>query len=307
MTKFPHVSHAIEVRDVEVIFGEKPAVGGVSFTVDFGTTTVLLGPNGAGKTTTTETLLGFRRPSSGAVRLTGLDPVSHHKEVIVNVGALLQRGGVWAPMSPREVLNLTATYYPAPRDPRELLDQLSLTTCAGTPWRRLSGGEQQRTLLALALLGRPRILVLDEPTAAVDPDGHRVIREMLRAERSRGCALLVTTHQLDDAEELADHVIIMNDGRVVQQGTLQSFRGNPVTVFESREGLDVAALTQQLHSPVTAEGRGRYRVEGSTLDLVQLRDALLVQSATVESFRTRATLEETYLQLVQDDRSKAAS
>lgn len=307
MTKFPHVSHAIEVRDVEVTFGETTAVGGVSFSVDFGSTTILLGPNGAGKTTTTETLLGFRRPSRGEVRIVGLDPEAHHKEVIVNVGALLQRGGVWAPMSPRDVLNLTATYYPTPRDPRELLDQLSLTKCAKTPWRRLSGGEQQRTLLALALLGRPRVLVLDEPTAAVDPDGHRVIREILRAERSRGCALLVTTHQLDDAEELADHVIIMNDGRVVQQGTLQSFRGEPVTVFESREGLDVATLSSQLHAAVTAEGRGRYRVEGPVLDLIQLRDALLTQSAAVESFRTRATLEETYLQLVQDDRSKAPS
>ena len=157
------MSHAIEVRDVEVTFGETTAVGGVSFTVDFGSTTVLLGPNGAGKTTTTETLLGFRRPSVGDVRITGLDPVAHHKEVIVNVGALLQRGGVWAPMSPREVLNLTATYYPAARDPRELLDQLSLTKCANTPWRRLSGGEQQRVALARAAYRVADIYVLDNP------------------------------------------------------------------------------------------------------------------------------------------------
>jgi ABC-2 type transport system ATP-binding protein len=301
------VSHAIEVHDLGVSYGETAAVTGVTFDIDFASTTVLLGPNGAGKTTTTETLLGFRSPTHGQVRITGLDPVAQHRDVIVNVGALLQRGGVWAPMSPKEVLALTATYYPAPRDPRELIDQLSLTKCANTPWRRLSGGEQQRTLLALALLGRPRVLVLDEPTAAVDPDGHRVIREMLRAERNRGCALLVTTHQLDDAEELADHVIIMNEGRIVQQGTLASFRGEPVTVFESKEGLDVAALSSALSAPVVAEGRGRYRVEGAAVDVSVLSGALNNHGAALESFRTRATLEETYLQLVNDDRTRSQS
>lgn len=301
------MSHAIEVHDLGVSYGETAAVTGVTFDIDFASTTVLLGPNGAGKTTTTETLLGFRSPTHGQVRITGLDPVAQHRDVIVNVGALLQRGGVWAPMSPKEVLALTATYYPAPRDPRELIDQLSLTKCANTPWRRLSGGEQQRTLLALALLGRPRVLVLDEPTAAVDPDGHRVIREMLRAERNRGCALLVTTHQLDDAEELADHVIIMNEGRIVQQGTLASFRGEPVTVFESKEGLDVAALSSALSAPVVAEGRGRYRVEGAAVDVSVLSGALNNHGAALESFRTRATLEETYLQLVNDDRTRSQS
>ena len=301
------MSHAIEVRDLGVSYGEMTAVTGVTFDIDFATTTVLLGPNGAGKTTTTETLLGFRSPQQGQVRITGLDPVAQHREVIVNVGALLQRGGVWAPMSPKEVLALTATYYPAPRDPRELIDQLSLSKCATTPWRRLSGGEQQRTLLALALLGRPRVLVLDEPTAAVDPDGHRVIREILRAERNRGCALLVTTHQLDDAEELADNVIIMNEGRIVQQGTLASFRGEPVTVFESIESLDVGTLERTLGVPVIAEGRGRYRAEGASIDLVVLRDALLEVGAPLESVRTRATLEETYLQLVQEDRARSQS
>ena len=301
------MSHAIEVHDLGVSYGETAAVTGVTFDIDFASTTVLLGPNGAGKTTTTETLLGFRSPTHGQVRITGLDPVAQHRDVIVNVGALLQRGGVWAPMSPKEVLTLTSTYYPAPRDPRELIDQLSLAKCANTPWRRLSGGEQQRTLLALALLGRPRVLVLDEPTAAVDPDGHRVIREMLRAERNRGCALLVTTHQLDDAEELADHVIIMNEGRIVQQGTLASFRGEPVTVFESTEGLDVAALSSALSAPVVAEGRGRYRVEGAAVDVGVLSGALKNLGAALESFRTRATLEETYLQLVNDDRTRSQS
>ena len=217
MTKFPHVSHAIEVRDVEVSFGETVAVGGVSFTVDFGSTTVLLGPNGAGKTTTTETLLGFRRPSSGDVRVTGLDPLAHHKEVIVNVGALLQRGGVWAPMSPREVLNLTATYYPTPRDPREQLDHLSLTKCANTPWRRLSGGEQQRTLLALALLGRPRVLVLDEATSSLDLRSETIIERALDRMLEGRTAILIA-HRLTTAQR-ADRIVVVDQGGIVEVGS----------------------------------------------------------------------------------------
>src|ERR1700677_73108 len=150
------MSNAVDVKNLEVTFGVLRAVDDVTLTVNYGEVVTLLGPNGAGKTTLVETLLGFRSPNGGVVRLHGLDPRRDHHEVVVRTGALLQRGGVWAPMTPRDVLRLTASYYDAPRDISELMTLLDLNGCAKTPWRRLSGGEQQRTLLALALLGRPR-------------------------------------------------------------------------------------------------------------------------------------------------------
>src|SRR5580658_10584712 len=154
------MSFALDVNHLEVSFGSLRAVNDVMLQVNYGEVVILLGPNGAGKTTLVETVLGFREPDGGTVRLHGLSPTRDHHEVVVRTGALLQRGGVWAPMSPRDVLRLTASYYRAPRDVNELMTLLELDRCASTPWRRLSGGEQQRTLLALSLLGRPRALVL---------------------------------------------------------------------------------------------------------------------------------------------------
>src|SRR5665213_2322709 len=202
------MSYAVDVNHLEVSFDALRAVDDVTFNVNYGEVVALLGPNGAGKTTVVETLLGFRAPSAGAVRLHGRNPLRDHHEVVIRTGALLQRGGVWFPMTPRQVIELTASYYDAPRNPDELLGLLALRSCARTPWRRLSGGEQQRTLLALALLGRPRVLVLDEPTTAVDPEGRQVIRDLIASERDRGCALLVTTHELTEAERTSNRVVI---------------------------------------------------------------------------------------------------
>ena len=301
------MSHAIEIENLAVNFGSTLAVGGVSLSVDYGEVSVLLGPNGAGKTTTTETLLGFRSPSSGRVRIQGLDPVTNHKDVMRGVGALLQKGGVWAPMSPREVLALTSSYYPTPRDYRELIDLLNLSSCATTPWRRLSGGEQQRTLLALALVGRPRVLILDEPTGAVDPEGHRVVRDILRSERARGCAILVTTHQLADAEEIADRVVIMRAGHVVANGTLDELRGDKVVLFESRADLDITRLSELLGATVVSESPGHFRVAVASLDAGLLQTSLASLDAQLEGLRTRASLEERYLELVQADREGSDS
>ena len=301
------MSHAVSIDSLHVRFGAVTAVAGVSFDVDFGEIVTVLGPNGAGKTTTVETLLGFRRPDAGTVRLMGLDPVSAHGEVVTRVGALLQRGGVWSPMNPRDVLRLTSSYYAAPRDVNELLDALDLQRCATTPWRRLSGGEQQRTLLALALLGRPRVLVLDEPTSAVDPEGHASIRALLDAERQRGCALVITTHELADAELLADRIVIINDGAVAAAGTLAELAGDPVLVFESTVALDTVALGALLGGPVVDEGQGRYRcaVGNTPANVSAVTTAINERGGQLTSLRSRASLEETYLALVEQHRSRS--
>jgi len=276
----------------------------VSLHVAYGEVVTLLGPNGAGKTTVVETLLGFRPPTSGTVRLHGLNPLRDHREVVVRTGALLQRGGVWFPMSPRQVLDLTASYYDAPRDTDELLDLLDLQRCARTPWRRLSGGEQQRTLLALALLGRPRVLVLDEPTTAVDPEGRQVIRDLIASEGDRGCALLVTTHELTEAERTSNRVIIMNRGHVVVHGTLDELAGAPEMIIELSGPVDVTLLAARLQCVVTAHAPTRIRcaTESSPERMATLNDFLTGVGVTLLSLRTRASLEERYLELIEHER-----
>jgi ABC-2 type transport system ATP-binding protein len=291
----------MSVNSLGVHFGSVAAVRDVSLHVDEGEIVVILGPNGAGKTTTTETLLGFRRPTSGSVTILGVDPYAQRDVVTTNVGALLQRGGVWAPMTPREVLELSASYYPTARSPRELEERLGLTSVATTPWRRLSGGEQQRTLLALALLGSPTALVLDEPTSAVDPEGHQVIRRLLNELRSEGCAILVTTHQLADAEEIADRVVIMKNGSVVAEGTLASLQGEATTVIEVSGEVTVEGLARAFGCTVTNDGRGRYRMTGASPSAGEIDRVLRDLGAELLSLRNRATLEERYLDIVSDE------
>ncbi len=298
------MSNAVEVSELTVNFGALKAVDDVSLHVAYGEVVTLLGPNGAGKTTLVETLLGFRAPSAGTVRLHGLNPLRDHREVVVRTGALLQRGGVWFPMSPRQVLELTASYYDVPRDTDELLALLDLVRCARTPWRRLSGGEQQRTLLALALLGRPRVLVLDEPTTAVDPEGRQVIRDLIRSERDRGCAVLVTTHELTEAERTSNRVVIMNHGHVVVDGTLEELAGAPEMIIELSGVVEASSLATRLGCVVTADAANRLRCETESTPerIAELNRYLTSVGVTLISLRTRASLEERYLELIEQER-----
>ena len=303
------VSSAVEIRNLKVSFGSVNADDDVTLQINYGEVAALLGPNGAGKTTAVETLLGFITPSSGTVRLHGLDPQRDHREVVARTGALLQRGGVWSPMTPRQVFDLTATYYEAPREPNELLSLLDLDKCANTPWRRLSGGEQQRTLLGLALLGRPKVLVLDEPTTSVDPEGRQIIRDIIRAERDRGCALLITTHELDEAEHLADFLVILHRGHEVAKGTLNELAGEPELIVETSGPVDPAGLATLLGCDVTTDGPLRLRCATPTTPerITLVTTYLTGAGVTMVSLRTRASLEERYLDLIGDERSGANS
>jgi ABC-2 type transport system ATP-binding protein len=182
---------------------------------------------------------------------------------------------------------------------------LALTSCAKTPWRRLSGGEQQRTLLALALLGRPRALILDEPTTSVDPEGRQVIRELIAAERARGCALLITTHELAEAERQSDRLVIMHLGHVLIQGTLDELAGSPEMIVQSSGPVDPTMLASRLHCEVTLDNPLQLRcaVASTPERIAVVTNYLASIGLSMVSLRTRASLEERYLDLIGDERS----
>jgi ABC-2 type transport system ATP-binding protein len=190
---------AVVVHDLTIRYGtaaDVAAVNGLDLEAERGEVLVVLGPNGAGKTSTIEALEGYRRPTSGRISVLGLDPLTDHRQLTGRMGVMLQRGGVYPMLGPRRVLDLFARYYPDPLGSDALLDLVGLRSVATTPWRRLSGGEQQRLSLALALIGRPQVAFLDEPTAGVDPEGRLAIRAVVADLRRQGVCVVLTTHEL---------------------------------------------------------------------------------------------------------------
>jgi ABC-2 type transport system ATP-binding protein len=215
---------AVVVADLVKRYGGVTAVDGVTFTANAAAVTAILGPNGAGKTTSIEICAGLRRADAGRVELLGLDPQRDGRALRPRLGLMPQTGGsgasgVYPSARPREVLDLFAALYADPLDPADLLDRLDLTRVARTPWRRLSGGEQQRLSLALAVVGRPEVVFLDEPTAGLDVHGRHATWALVDELRTAGVTVLLTTHAMDEAERLADHVVIVDRGRTVAAGT----------------------------------------------------------------------------------------
>ncbi|WP_442945460.1 ABC transporter ATP-binding protein [Nocardioides sp. CCNWLW239] len=219
-------SPAVEVRDLRMAYGDKTAVDGLSLSVAAGSITAVLGPNGAGKTTTLETCEGYRKPQQGSVRVLGLDPIADRKQLLPRIGVMLQGQGAWSGVRAMEMLRHIARLHAHPLDIDYLADRLGLGECGRTPYRRLSGGQQQRLGLAMALVGRPELVFVDEPTAGMDPQGRRTTWELLRELRADGVTVVLTTHYLEEAEELADQVHIIDRGRMIASGTpLELTRG----------------------------------------------------------------------------------
>ena len=304
---------AIEVDRLTVRYGDRTAVDGLSFTAARGAVTALLGPNGAGKTTTVETLEGYRRPSTGTVRVLGLDPVAEHRALVPRIGVMLQAGGVYTGIRPLEALRLFASYYDDPVDPHELLDLVGLTDHARSTWRSLSGGEQQRLSLALALVGRPEVAFLDEPTAGVDPAGRQVIRRIVADLRDRGVAVLLTTHDLDEAERLADRVVIIDRGLALADGSpselMRSGDGDDVR-FGAPAGLDTAALSNRLGATVTELAPGEYRIDapGTPATIAALTGWLAEHDLPLADLRAgRQRLEDVFLRLTENAATASAT
>jgi ABC-2 type transport system ATP-binding protein len=303
----PGGAPAIECRSLEVRYGEKLAVAGLSFTVAAGEVVAILGPNGAGKTSTVENLEGYRRPSSGSVRVLGLDPRRDHRAVVSRIGVMLQKGGIYPTMTAGEAVRLFARYYENPVDPEELLETLDLRRVDRTPWRRLSGGEQQRVSFALALVGRPAVAFLDEPTAGVDPEGRVTIREVIAGLKEGGASVLLTTHELSEAERVADRVIILARGKCLAEGTLDQLAeiaGAQGIHFEAPAGLDRGSLASALDittDRITETRPGSYEVQvvASPSTIASLTAWLAGVDVAVRNLRTGGpVLEDVYMSLV---------
>lgn len=227
----------------------------------------LLGPNGAGKTTTIEMCEGFLRPDSGRVEILGLDPVTDNAKLRERIGVMLQGGGGYPAARAGEMLNLVAAYAANPLDPQWLLDTLGLADAARTTYRRLSGGQQQRLALACAVVGRPDLVFLDEPTAGMDAHARIVVWELIDALRRDGVTVVLTTHQLTEAEELADRLVIIDHGATVAAGTPAELMRNGAENqlrFTAPPKLDLALLISALpeNYRTTEAASGEYLVEG---------------------------------------------
>jgi ABC-2 type transport system ATP-binding protein len=303
----PAVRPAISVSGLVVRYGDLVAVGGIDLEAQPGQVLALLGRNGAGKTSAVEAMEGYRSQAEGHIEILGLDPrrPDQHRRLTRRMGVMLQRGGVYPAMNPAEALDLFSRYYDDPVSPAELMQRLDLGAVAGTPWRRLSGGEQQRVSLALALVGRPELVFLDEPTAGVDPHGRLAIREEIAALRAAGVCVLLTTHELPEAERLADRIVILERGQVVAAGTpAELTAAGPGDVemvrFGAPPGLDAASLARQLKATVREESAGEYCVDApGSPDLVARLTAWLAErDLPLTDLRvSRPRLEDVFLEL----------
>jgi len=250
---------AVEVVGLTVRYGDVVAVDDVSFEAPAGAITAVLGPNGAGKTSTVEVLEGFRPPDGGCTSVLGLDPVGDHRALTRRVGVMLQTGGVGPGVRVLEALRHAAAMHDDSLDPAGLLERVGLTGTERRTWRQISGGEQRRLALALALVGRPQVAFLDEPGSGVDPQGRRAIREVIASLRDDGVTVVLTTHDLDEAEKLADHVVILDHGRVVAAGSpaaLMAAGAEAEVRFGAPPGLDVIDLSTHLAPLATSATDG---------------------------------------------------
>jgi ABC-2 type transport system ATP-binding protein len=298
---------AVSVQHLVKSYGSRRAVDDLSFDVRRGEIFALLGPNGAGKTTTVEILEGYRRPDGGTVRVLGLDPVREGRALKPRMGLMLQQGGIYPQVRPLEALELFASFYARAEEPRALLALVGLEHCAGTRYRQLSGGEKQRLALALALVGRPEIAFLDEPTTGMDPQARRLTWRLIAGLKERGTTVVLTTHFMEEAERLADRVAIINRGRLVALGRheeLASASAGGEIRFTATPGLDTGALAARLGARAACEiDDGRYLVEaGATPALVAALTAFLAErnALLTELSVARPSLEELYLRLTGD-------
>ena len=324
---------ALALLDVVKRYAGRTVLDGISLAVQPGELVALLGPNGAGKTTAVEILEGYRAPDDGRATVLGGDPRRGGPGLRARLGHMLQDGGLDQRSTPRELLRLYAAFHADARDPEALLAEVGLGAVAGTRVRRLSGGERQRLALALALVGEPEALVLDEPTAGMDPEARRTTRALIGDLRERGLAILMTTHDLGDVERLADRVAILHHGKVVAEGSPDSIGAGVAPVLRVRleralepgeaaalgavvraavPAATGAAVTAEVATNVPAEAPARgpesgpcwYRVQGPVADPTLVAAVATwcaeIRIRILELRTSGGSLEDRYLSLTDD-------
>ncbi|MBY3555636.1 ABC transporter ATP-binding protein [Modestobacter lapidis] len=278
---------AISIRGLVKSYGDRNAVDGVDLDIRRGEIFALLGPNGAGKTTTVEVLEGYRRRDGGDVQVLGVDPATGGRRWKADIGIVLQSGAGDSQLTCLELLRAQASYYADPRDPAEVLELVGLTEKAGARGRSLSGGQRRRLDVALGIVGRPRLLFLDEPTTGFDPEARRQFWSLIRSLRDLGTTMLLTTHYLDEAEELADRVGVIARGRLVEVAVPAELGGRgsaPAVVTWTEHGVRRTAETA---TPTGFVGELATRFPGEVPDLAV----------------ARPTLEDVYLRMIGEDLS----
>jgi ABC-2 type transport system ATP-binding protein len=276
---------AIRVENLRKRYGEEEALRGISFEIEEGEVFGLLGPNGAGKTTTVEILEGYRARDGGRVEVLGFDPQRSERSFRERIGVVLQQSEMFPNLTVRETHALFAGYYERPRDVDEVIRLVGLDGKRDTRVRRLSGGQQRRLDLGIALVGDPELLFLDEPTTGFDPAARRAAWEMIRSLRSLGKTVLLTTHYLDEAQQLADRVAVLREGRMVTIGTPADLTGSSLEAeIRYRRNGELVVLRTDEPTRVLHELTAKALAEGRELDGLEVR---------------RPTLEEVYLALME--------
>lgn len=252
---------SVVVENLSVSYGDLMAVDNVSFEAPSGSVTVILGPNGAGKTSTIEVCEGFRTAKSGFVRVLGLDPVSDHRALTERMGVMLQGGGVYPSARVRDVVSHFCALHNKGVNATQLTERVGLSNRSTGTWRKLSGGEQQRLSLALALAADPDVIFLDEPTSGVDIDGRDIIADIIRDLAARGTTVVLASHDMAEAEKVATHAVLFNSGKVIASGEIVTLLTSRKHLrFTSSVGLVPAELAVSINSPVVAIGDGVYEV-----------------------------------------------
>src|SRR5579859_525752 len=300
---------AVELHGLVKRYGQIAAVDGLSLTAARGAVTGILGPNGAGKTTTIEICEGYRRPDQGTVRVLGWDPARDARALRPRVGVMLQSGGIPPAVPAADYLRLLSRFHAHPVDPAALLDLVGLTSVARIPYKRLSGGQQQRLSLAAAVIGRPELVFLDEPTAGMDPQARHATWDLIARLRSEGVSVILTTHFMEEAERLCDHVAIIDHGQLVAAGTPAELTGTVGQLrFRAEAGLDIDSLLTVLPPAcaVKESPAGHYVIEAhGAVDPLLLaavtawcaERGVLANSLRIES----RTLEDVFLELTGRD------
>ncbi len=294
----------IVVDNLTKIYSSRRVVDQLQFIIHRGEVFALLGPNGAGKTTTVETLEGYRTPDEGSVRVLGLDPIRNAKALKPQIGVMLQQDGLYPGLRVREVLRLFAGYYEHAQNIDHLLERVGLSAAARTQCRRLSGGQKRRLALAVALVGNPALVFLDEPTAGMDPQARLATWEIIRDLKRNGATVLLTTHLMDEAERLADRVAIIDHGRLIAldtPGGLTGVQNATIVRFVASAGLDCTRLAALPSAHKAEEIRpGSYLIEtdAAPVLLAELTAWLRDQGITLSELRVgHGSLEDLFLRL----------